>query len=129
MATMEQMVEVFGEPISVYTREQAIEDGMLVDMTEWGSDREVMGGFTCPVAITQALWVKVDVDSKKGHKGWSSTRGVAHDVLWMGSVAARGMVRRQRDSGDYIVKVGSRNLRLHLVMDGDGVTIGFPEDF
>ena len=29
------LTEFFGEPISVYTRQQAIEDGALVDVTEW----------------------------------------------------------------------------------------------
>jgi len=31
---MSSMTEFFGEPISVYTREQAIEDGVLIDVTD-----------------------------------------------------------------------------------------------
>jgi type I site-specific restriction endonuclease len=29
--------DIFGEPISVYTREQALADGVLVDVTAWAS--------------------------------------------------------------------------------------------
>lgn len=32
------MTELFGEPISVYSRAQAIEDGFLVDVTAWAGD-------------------------------------------------------------------------------------------
>lgn len=134
MTAMDELIEVFGEPISVYTRQQAIADGALVDVTEWASPREMMGGFTCPVVMTRALWTKVDVDSKKGHRGWNSTRGVAHDVLWMGSVAAKSYCRRHKEGGSgfgfaYVVRIGARNVRLHLEADGDGITIGMPEDF
>ena len=38
--------------ISRYTRQQAIEDGVLVDLTEWSQE----AGFTIPVACTAAVW-------------------------------------------------------------------------
>ena len=46
------MTEYFGEPISIYTRAQAIEDGVLVDVSE--SAREA--GFKFPVAVTRTVW-------------------------------------------------------------------------
>jgi hypothetical protein len=119
--------------ISVYTREQAIEDGVLVDVTEWGSaDRGFLGGFTCPVAFTSALWSVVDIDSRKRRPPLQSTRGRAHDVLWMGSLALRGALRRGDNRADYVLILSngrSKRARLRIVADGDGITIGFPEDF
>ena len=42
---MTTMQEIFGEPISIYTRAQAIEDGTLIDLTEWASaDKGFIGG-------------------------------------------------------------------------------------
>uniref|UniRef100_A0A6M3LHU9 Uncharacterized protein n=1 Tax=viral metagenome TaxID=1070528 RepID=A0A6M3LHU9_9ZZZZ len=119
MATMDELIQVFGEPISIYTRAQGIEDGVLVDVTEWASNREMMGGFTVPVAMTAALWAKVV--APKG--SIQDTRGRAHDVLWLASLAVR---RRQEY---YKVKLGNRVPVLRVVVDGDGVTIGYPADF
>lgn len=48
------LIEFYGEPISVYTRSQAIDDGFLIDLSE--SAREV--GFTVPVAITSEAFVR-----------------------------------------------------------------------
>lgn len=40
------------EIISVYTRAQALEDGVLVDITELARE----AGFKFPVAVTQGVW-------------------------------------------------------------------------
>ena len=42
----------FDSVISVYTRAQAIEDGILVDV----SDTAREAGFKIPVAVTRAVW-------------------------------------------------------------------------
>ena len=49
---MQNMTEYFGEPISTYTRAQAIEDGILVDVST--AAREA--GFKFPVAVTPTVW-------------------------------------------------------------------------
>ncbi len=49
---MQNMTEYFGEPISIYTRAQAIEDGVLVDVSV--AAREA--GFKFPVAVTRTVW-------------------------------------------------------------------------
>lgn len=68
-----------------YTRAQAIEDGVLVDLTSWA--REV--GFSVPVACTSAVWHEYIVPPE-GTKAWGqSERGRAHDVLWMTFLAIR----------------------------------------
>ena len=49
----EQSVEsLFGEVISTYTRAQAIEDGVLIDVSQTG----VQAGFCWPVALSSAAW-------------------------------------------------------------------------
>jgi len=42
----------FGEVVSVYTRAQAIADGVLIDVSEMAGE----AGFRWPVAITAAAW-------------------------------------------------------------------------
>ena len=128
------------EVIHAYTRKQALADGTLVDVTEWGSDKKgFIGGFTAPVAMTQALWSAVSRVTKGSGQ---DVRGRAHDVLWMASLAVRAAQRRGmfRDGGgsadfDVILSVGRKKkqrLRVHLGGGDSGepvVTIGFPEDF
>ena len=122
------------EVISCYTREQAIADGELVDMSEWGSAAKGFhGGFTCPVVFTRALWVAVEA-IPESLKGIADVRGRAHDVLWVASLALRGALKREDDRAAFDVVLPyrgtrQRKQRLSVVADGDGVTIGFPEDF
>ena len=49
---MQNMTDYFDEPISIYTRAQANEDGVLVDV----SVAALEAGFKFPVAITRAVW-------------------------------------------------------------------------
>lgn len=121
----------FGSPISVYTREQAIEDGVLVDVTEWASAAKgFIGGFCVPVVMTRALWTLIDTDAlpKRRRPFGQSTRGRAHDVLFMVSLALRGALTRKDDGADTLVIISRRRVRVRAVVDGDGVTIGFPEE-
>ena len=140
--------DVFGEPISVYTRQQAIEDGVLVDVTAWASSgpEGMLGGFTVPVAFTQSLWATVDIDNpdERDEPEWrrlarergESTRGRAHDVLWLAAIAARRGRDADRTRYSVLMTTTAANgspvqtrLWLEARIDGGGVTIGFPEDF
>ena len=127
---MGTLTEVFGERISVYTRADAIADGQLVDVTEWASEV----GFTAPVVFTRHLWSVVDVDSKKGYRGYQDTRGRAHDVLWMTMCTLRATAKCGHDmTGPHIVSLilthgRQKYAKLWAILDGDGVTIMFPED-
>lgn len=126
------------EVISRYTRAQGLADGVLVDMTEWASAKSgFIGGFAVPVAMTSHLWN--DIDKKVRLQ---DTRGRAHDVLWMASLAVRGGQKRGiigQNGGrvlfDVLLQVG-RKRKQRLAVDlggGDSgepvVTIGYPEDF
>ncbi len=114
--------ELFGDPISIYTREQAIEDGELVDVT--GTAHEA--GLKAETVITRALWSVINIDAKK-HRTAQSTTGRLWDVVWMVFLAARRSSNLDR-VGTY-VRLGRKNEHVIAVIDGDGITIGFPSDF
>ena len=80
--------ELFGEVIHSYTRQQAIEDGVLIDLTEWASaDKGFYGGFTCPVAVTATVWA--DIKAIPDSHSYQDVRGRAHDLLFMASLTCR----------------------------------------
>ena len=68
----------FGPAISTYTRAQAIEDGILVDV----SDTAREAGFNIPVALTRTVWERL-VALPEGYRGFQDERGRLWDVLWM----------------------------------------------
>ncbi|SCC94452.1 conserved hypothetical protein [Thiomonas sp. X19] len=97
--------DLFGEPIHIYTRAQAIEDGMLIDVS--GTAREA--GIVWPVAITSAVWSDAcawtDADDKRKGGGacWQSESGRLWDAVWMASRAIRAGLRRGHDGRDPIL--------------------------
>ncbi|MHB8618438.1 MAG: DUF6573 family protein [Chloroflexota bacterium] len=116
------MISFFGEPIHVVSRQDLIDEGILVDVTEWASaDKGFHGGFACPVSMTRRLWEAL-TPPPANHV--ESLRGRAHDVLFL----ARLALCRTKDGrqADYTVKVGRRNILLRATVDGDGVLIGYP---
>lgn len=81
---MTNLAEIFGEPISVYTRAQAIEDGYLIDVSDTSEYRE--SGWRMPVAIEAEAWGKcVAVDKGLEEQG-QSIAGRLWDVLYMASL-------------------------------------------
>ena len=94
----EQSVEsFFGDVISTYTRAQAIDDGVLIDVSSMA--REV--GFKWPVALTSAAWADcvawTDDDSvRQVHQ---DQPGRLWDVVFMASHA----IRTSRSSGDRLL--------------------------
>lgn len=71
--------ELFGEVIYAYTRKQAIEDGVLVDV----SDMAKQAGIRFPVAVTSAVWHDFIVPNKAMEDFCQSEDGRLWDVLWM----------------------------------------------
>ena len=78
------MTEVFGDVISAYTRAQAIEDGVLIDVTETARE----AGIQFPTALTSAVWADY-VAVPEEMKGHQDEAGRLWDLLWMLSVAVR----------------------------------------
>jgi hypothetical protein len=77
----------FGEVISTYTRAQAIDDGVLIDVGEMAQE----AGFKLPVAMTTAAWSDCvdwseDDSDRQIHQDQS---GRLWDVLFMASHAIR----------------------------------------
>ena len=79
-----------------YTRAQAIEDGDLVDLSEWAKET----GFTIPVACTSAVWRKYVEPPPVTKQLGQSERGRAHDLLWMLYNKIRSSVK---SDGDYLL--------------------------
>lgn len=76
------MADLFGEAIFTYTREQAIEDGVLIDVSPTAREAGIM----FPVALTAAVWSDcvawTDADTKR--KGVPNDEaGRLWDVVWM----------------------------------------------
>ena len=131
------MEEVFGPVISSYTRAQAIEDGVLADVTELAAE----AGFVVPVAITAAVHADIaEIPPSKSHQDY---KGRLWDVLWMGYLAARAAGRRVvREGGEVpqdmryklIMPVGRRtyySLKMHSGPGDDGgqvITIMRPDE-
>lgn len=74
----------FGEVIYSYTRQQALEDGVLFDVSE--NAREA--GFKIPVAITAGVWGMIN-NIFPASQGKEDVAGRLWDVLWMAVCAAR----------------------------------------
>ncbi|WP_456447980.1 DUF6573 family protein [Thiolapillus sp.] len=72
---------LFGEVIYAYTRAQAIEDGVLVDVSETARE----AGFRWPVAITQAAWEDCIAwtEDDNNRQVYQDESGRLWDVLWM----------------------------------------------
>ena len=128
----------FGPVLSTYTRAQAIEDGILVDVSETARE----AGFKIPVAVTRAVWERL-VALPEGYQGFQDERGRLWDVLWM----ARHYARRASGSDRVRMCVLVRDIRKDLrdsnraprkhfpiVAIGAGdegrpaITVMFPED-
>ena len=76
--------ETFGPVIFSYTRKQAIDDGVLIDVSETARE----AGIKCPVVVTQRLFDTYIEPSEELQEYGQSSAGRLWDVLWMLSVAA-----------------------------------------
>lgn len=65
--------------VYIYTRKQAIEDGILVDVTETAKE----AGINIPVALSCAVWDLYVVPSEKLENSGQSATGRLWDLLWM----------------------------------------------
>jgi hypothetical protein len=123
--------ELFGEPIHVYSRAQALADGVLVDVTS-----RAEGIFRVPVAFTQSLWEAIE------DLGDSPLREQDVAVRVREVLGAAAELGRERASSDRLAFPLLLPTRTHglkqyelLAVSGPGdagepvVTIGFPSDF
>ena len=79
-----------------YSRAQAIEDGVLVDLTEWARET----GFRIPVACTAEVWHRCITPPAGTRELGQSERGRGHDVLWLLSVAIQRQSAHSQAAGN-----------------------------
>ena len=138
MESHDDNTDLWGEPIHVYTRAQAIADGVLVDVSETAKQT----GFKLPVAITDALHNRLTPTRADQALG-QDFDGRLWDVLWLAAFTSKLAVRGT-DTVNFTVVLQeaearsgqqqNTDLRLRAVCgSGDEgepvITIGFPEDF
>lgn len=68
------------DPIYSYTREQALLDGVLVDLNRWIPINE--SGYKYPVACTSTVFAIIKEAVESG-KYTNDYKGVVWDILWM----------------------------------------------
>ncbi|MDE0377614.1 MAG: hypothetical protein OXI20_00055 [Rhodospirillales bacterium] len=128
----------FGPVIHAYTRAQAIEDGILVDVSETARE----AGFKIPVALTRAVWDRL-VALPEGYQGFQDESGRLWDVLWMAHYYAVRASNSDRVRMCVLVRDIRKDLRdshrpprrhFPIVAIGAGdqaepvITVMFPED-
>jgi hypothetical protein len=89
-ANHQNIGDVFGEPIAGYSRRQAIEDGVLVDLMQpetVGLVREA--GFKFPVAMTANAFAATVAEMGESLPEGQDIQGRLWDVLWMLSCAIK----------------------------------------
>lgn len=101
--------------ISLYTRDQAIADGFLVDVSDMAKE----AGFKWPVAVTRTVWAEVVTPTPRDEQEGQSEKGRLWDVLWMARLAAQANTD-DRDSVLFQVLVlcdrKHRTVTLNLVL-------------
>lgn len=103
------------EIISVYTGEEAVADGILVDVTETAQE----AGFKWKVRITRT--VHNLCKPPKSNK-IQSYEGRLWDVLWLAKMAIKRSSANETII-EYTVKIGRKNETLWIAIDG---TNGYP---
>ncbi len=93
---------VFGETIYSYSRAQAIEDGVLVDLSQVESIRQ---SWKHPFACTSAVWALIEEALQKPHYDLA---GICHDVSIMAKLAIQNNAAARN----------SDEVRFEVIIDG-----------
>ena len=113
--------------ISRYTRAQAVEDGVLVDVTEQAKET----GLLLPTVITDHVHNVLEGIPKESVG--QDYRGRLHDVLWMAYLKLRALkskgIRESDLPAEFQVNIDADTHSLWIDADGDGFTIMYPEDY
>jgi hypothetical protein len=75
------MEDLFGPVIYSYTREQAIEDGVLIDLSAIAPD-VCSQHYKYPIACTETVWNIIE-EAVNNPKWDCDTKGIIHDLLFM----------------------------------------------
>ncbi len=121
------------ELIHSYTRKQALEDGSLIDITEYAR----LHGFKIPVAVTASLWGYIGVSPELAEIG-QSVADRLKDVLFLLLMEIRKAgadTDRIKYPVDFLVEPDrTETVEVYALVGPDDdlkpcLTIGLPEDF
>lgn len=112
---------------SRYTRQQAIEDGVLVDVSTQARET----GILLPTVLTDHLQhVLEDIPAESWGQDY---RGRLHDVLWMTFLKLKSFGAKKISEVEFPAEmrviIDRHTHTLWIVMDGDGLTIMYPEAY
>lgn len=82
------------EIISQYTREQALEDGVLYDLSKWGKEM----GIKYPIACTSTLYGYINPPSNLEGVEGQSLDWRAYDTVFMLAMAIQGQGNKGKDT-------------------------------
>jgi len=119
--------------ISSYSREEAIADGVLIDISNTKEAREA--GFLIPICITSALHEMIKVP--EGLEGSQNYEGRLWDVCFMAALAFKKKIKEgieeELTSFKIYFQTGRKRItpfELWLIFNStEGFTIMFPEDY
>ena len=130
---MENLTEIFGKPISIYTRAQAIEDGVLVDLMQDKMLDVCHQHFKYPIACTIAVFDIME-RAVSNRKYCNDFAGILHDMLYMSKVYSRKPDPQTRIFTIKITGAGRQSLYTFKMVCGPGddaepvLTIMLPDE-
>ena len=99
----------FGDVIFSYTRKQAIEDGVLVDLSQLSP--VIRQHWKFPLACTDTVWAIIESALKKDG---NDLEGILHDVSTMAKHAIRGAKQGGLIFFKVIIAHQAHELKLHI---------------
>ncbi len=98
----------FGEVVYSYSRKQAIEDGVLVDLSEVDSIKQ---HWKHPFACTSTVWAIIETALQQPGKDVS---GICHDISTMAKLAMRTKQDADQICFRVIIAARRHELKLHI---------------
>jgi hypothetical protein len=106
------------EVISSYSRAQAIEDGVLVDLSTIAPE-VCRQHYKHPVACTTGVWAIIE-RAIANEKWMNDLNGVVHDILWMSRACARAIDASSRLFTVIITGAGRQRTYTFKIVCGPG---------
>jgi len=98
----------FGEIIYSYSRAQAIEDGVLVDLSKIDSVKQ---HWTHPLACTSTVWSIIE---EALNREGQDVSGICHDISTMAKFSLRRAAQSEQINFDVIIAGRPHELKLHI---------------
>lgn len=99
--------DVFGDTIYSYSRKQAIEDGVLVDLSQIDSIKQ---HWKYPFACTDTVWMIVE---KALEQPGQDVSGICHDICTMAKLALKNDDFSERVLFSVVIATKTHELKLH----------------